>query len=139
MEDKQVIMIMNTSKMKPEIKRRWVKALTSGRYRKGRGQLRIPNDNGRGTTYCCLGVLTELFRLEQNRNRKGKLQWSYEAATFCNNRPDLPQEVMDWAGLSDANPTAGDAVLAAHNDGDESRPIKRKPFRTIAKIINDNL
>lgn len=42
--------------MKPEIKARWVEALRSGRYKQGRGALRMKDD-----TYCCLGVLCDLI------------------------------------------------------------------------------
>jgi len=39
--------------MDPELKRKWIKALRSGKYKQGRGQLWRKSDN----SYCCLGVL----------------------------------------------------------------------------------
>lgn len=37
--------------MKTEVKKKWLKALRSGKYEQGRGQLRFNNE------FCCLGVL----------------------------------------------------------------------------------
>ena len=41
--------------MKPELKKRWVKALRSGKFKKGKYQLRWQTE--KGDVYCCLGVL----------------------------------------------------------------------------------
>jgi hypothetical protein len=45
-----------------EGKRKWIKALRSGKFRKGRGQLRNQHSKG----YCCLGVANEVFNLGVN-------------------------------------------------------------------------
>lgn len=42
--------------MNKDIKRAWVKALRSGKYKQGRKQLRNGNDE-----MCCLGVLCNLY------------------------------------------------------------------------------
>ena len=41
--------------MKASLKRKWVKALRSGKYKKGKYQLRRQTE--KGDVYCCLGVL----------------------------------------------------------------------------------
>jgi hypothetical protein len=43
--------------MKSEIKEKWIAALTNGKYQQGRDKLRS-DDN----TYCCLGVLCDLYQ-----------------------------------------------------------------------------
>lgn len=45
------------SKLDPKFKRRWVKALRSGKYKQGHGQLKDVGSN----TYCCLGVAAEVY------------------------------------------------------------------------------
>lgn len=40
--------------MKPELKRKWVAALRSGKYKQGTGELFYRDE------YCCLGVLCEV-------------------------------------------------------------------------------
>ena len=41
--------------MDAQTKAKWVEALRSGKYKQGRGQLRL------GDTYCCLGVLCDIM------------------------------------------------------------------------------
>ena len=49
--------------MKTELKQRWVKALRSGKYKQGRGQLRLNDGIGDEKIFlhCCIGVLCELI------------------------------------------------------------------------------
>ena len=63
--------------MKPEVKKAWVKALRSGKYRKGKEYLKreIAKDQLR---YCCLGVLCET---QGARMRVRKRPWD-EAKTY---------------------------------------------------------
>lgn len=42
--------------MKPEWKRKWVKALRSGEYKQGHWQLKNRDE------YCCLGVLCDIYQ-----------------------------------------------------------------------------
>jgi hypothetical protein len=82
--------------MKQAIMKKWVKALRSGEYPQGRGQL-LDEKGG----YCCLGVLCDLAMMEgvtdftpkgiPNRNKYGG---SYEF---------LPTEVKKWAGMKTEN------------------------------------
>lgn len=52
--------------MKKAIRDRWVKALRSGKFRRGRGQLQ-PTAN----TYCCLGVLCKVAKISYERGAHG--------------------------------------------------------------------
>ena len=48
--------------MNARVKRLWIKALRSGKYKQGRGMLR--RGRGEKVTYCCLGVLCEVAKSE---------------------------------------------------------------------------
>ena len=48
--------------MNKEIKQKWIDALKSGKYKKGKNFLRLSNENG-DNQYCCLGVLCELCNI----------------------------------------------------------------------------
>lgn len=72
---------------------KWLKALRSGEYRQGRGQLR----NNKGE-YCCLGVACEVYQKEG----PGDLEiddlgyvTSYDGDTG-----HLPKKVADWLGIT---------------------------------------
>lgn len=41
------------------MKRRWIRALKSGEFKKGRRAL-VTSEGKRGKRYCCLGVLCEI-------------------------------------------------------------------------------
>ena len=110
--------------MNKEIKQQWIAALTSGKYKQGKGQLRD------GNKFCCLGVLCnlhaqahpEMVAMETYRGEyMGEAAW-------------LPDEVIEWAGLDSPNGvyTRGEDIdtLASDNDCGYS-------FRKIAKIIEE--
>lgn len=99
---------MKFPKMNPKVKRAWVKALRSGKYKQGNGQLMGPTDDGSAVVHCCLGVLCEV------RGRP-----------FDGNRPEVPEATRRWARLSkrkvtieeDDAPTVQE-FLASRNDDD---------------------
>lgn len=79
--------------MKKSVAIKWVKALRSGKYKKGIGSLNRISDN----SYCCLGVLCDI-------SKKGK--WTPEGS-YCIG-PGwyydifLPKSVANWAGMTNA-------------------------------------
>jgi hypothetical protein len=87
--------------MKAEIRGKWAAKLESGRYAQAAGALR------RGDSFCCLGVLCELFREETGEGEwVGALpggQYRF-VARGCGSAVALPVSVRDWAGLDDTNP-----------------------------------
>lgn len=124
--------------MNKAIKERWVSALRSGEYKKGKGRLRSTN-NG----YCCLGVLTELY-LKEHPKSKGK--WRNTGNGFSSfGRDDVtPVPVMRWAGLRDSNPMVAvsddtSLSLAELNDGDGYKMKRARSFREIADTIEAKL
>ena len=60
-------------KFTPELKRKWVKALRSGKYTQGFGYLKAKaSDPINKDTHCCLGVLGEILPKEKYFYMKGK-------------------------------------------------------------------
>ncbi len=113
--------------MKFDIKKRWVAALRSGKYKQGREAL---NTKGR---LCCLGVLCELavqdgIIKKGEPDKNGGVSYGAEAQ-----RSVLPKRVVKWAGLSDPDPKVFDV--------DVDSPTKRRPnafyFKTALSDIND--
>lgn len=56
--------------MKKAIMNKWVKALRSGKYKQCKEDLCQVDDKG-NLSYCCLGVLTQLYINERKRQKKG--------------------------------------------------------------------
>jgi hypothetical protein len=82
--------------MNPEIKKRWVEALRSGKYKQGKHSL------ARGENFCCLGVLCELATKEGvvKRERLGNGFIYYNS---CHSH--LPWPVCTWGELQEVNPS----------------------------------
>lgn len=117
--------------MNKRIKKRWIEALRSGEYKKGKETLQ-PTKN----TYCCLGVLTCLYNKSKASKEFGKIDpTDYNV---------LPDRVEEWAGLDMDDPKVTILVknkevktsLAALNDGDGHRA---RSFKEIADIIEEQL
>jgi hypothetical protein len=113
--------------MKPEIKKLWLKALRSGKYRQTKEKL----SDGKGR-FCCLGVLCDLHakakRAKWGKNDDGDMTYLGEWET-------LPFDVQRWAGLDDENPDVthehGNCLAALNDNG--------KRFTTIANVIEAQL
>lgn len=77
--------------MKKAIAEQWVKALRSGDYEQGVGQLRLEKDN----SFCCLGVLCNLHAMAHP-----KIAAEQEnVALYLGESSILPHEVADWADM----------------------------------------
>ena len=103
---------MTRTKMKKSIKKLWLKALRSGGYEQGKGQLR--NDN----KYCCLGVLADVqgFR------------WKRRQQHFLDGGDAMLLQPECLAGMDDKT----QHFLASLND-------RGWKFKTIANWIEKNL
>lgn len=118
--------------MKPDIKKKWVKALRSGKYRQTTNTLK--SEAG----FCCLGVLSDLYIKEHKRSKwidgshNGKFY-------FVDSRgkkegSSLPHSVMRWAGIKEPNPQLElERSAISANDSD------RKDFKEIADLIEQSL
>lgn len=111
--------------MNPRIKKLWTDALRGKldkKYVQTAGTLR--DSNG----HCCLGVLCDLHSQETGN------EWGID--TYLGDNLILPGPVMEWAGLTQSNPTVRTAQfghpLASLND----RGFK---FEELADLIDKDL
>ena len=111
--------------MNARIKRKWVTALRSGKYKQGRWHLR---DEGGG--YCCLGVLCDLY---SKAKRKKLFRYDDDGWSFMGSGATLSGVVADWAGLDHTDPTIGPTTAISLND-DQCRS-----FKYIARMIEKYL
>lgn len=126
--------------MKPEIKEKWIEALTSGEYEQGRKALRTPDNK-----YCCLGVLCDLAvkaGIAKWEQPDGKWAIVHIDVDDIKNTTDfgtglLPKFIRDWSGVKSDDGTmstpTGIYSLTYMND------IQRHDFARIAEIIEGNL
>jgi hypothetical protein len=113
--------------MNKRIKSRWVKALKSGKYKQGKGQLKNYDD-----TYCCLGVLCDLYT-KTKEGKKHKVSWDFDG-NICGAGLDLPEDVRNWAELDEADPD-----LYGSNLCSDCNDKLHFSFDRIAGLIESNL
>jgi hypothetical protein len=114
--------------MNQEIKDKWVQALRSGDYEQGTGCLH------KGDTFCCLGVLCDLYATEKG------IKWeseNYGIYTFLGDQTLLPLQVAHWAGLDDEDPFVYGETLTTWNDG--FADMESRTFAEIADLIKKYL
>lgn len=133
--------------MKKLIAKKWVKELRSGRWEQGLHALCSIEEGNK--CYCCLGVLTELYNIEQIKKRKKKLI-TKDVQNRCNDGKDviayksgedswnedtLPTEVMKWSGIIAENGSLLDANLDVDYESLADMNDSGKSFNFIADII----
>ena len=74
------------------IKRKWISALKSKRYKQGFGSLKSIASIQSLDAYCPLGVLTDLYAQANKLDAWPTGWWEYVNA---------PPEVRDWSGIKD--------------------------------------
>lgn len=120
--------------MNRTVKKKWVQALKSGKYKQGRGHLKQVDQN-KNEYYCCLGVLCDLYCKEK---KKGFDAVVYNSAWFDSDAGGdvLPPSVQKWAGLDHPNPITKEyGALSTVNDS----MIKLSDFKQIASMIEESL
>ena len=129
--------------MKKTVMKKWIKALRSGKFKQGKGQLKQTNPQGK-VNHCCLGVLCELYNEEMIKNKKKKLKEAIESYGFGEKEMTysfdgrgglLPKKVMNWSGVSTDEGKFYDSTepLSLVEVNDEG-----KRFTTIANFIEKN-
>lgn len=95
--------------MKARIKKMWMKALRSRRYKQTEQVLRDKQG------FCCLGVLCDLHSKDQKKSHKKRYDWTIRPSegedveySYADERGKLPLVVRKWAGLSSADPILKD-------------------------------
>lgn len=114
--------------MNKQIKKKWVDALRSGKYKQTKEFLKDE------TGYCCLGVLCVVYAEEKKINIE-------DIPGFDDEDQGLPNKVVTWAKLDSSNPLVTIAInkverikfLTELNDDDG------KSFKYIANVIERNL
>lgn len=96
--------------MNPEIQKMWTDALRSGEYSQGERRLRLAND-----TYCCIGVLTDLY----NKNT-GQGEWKLDDVSHAFGFLDgdksisekvwIPRTVAKWSGMDREDHVIGSLI-----------------------------
>lgn len=118
--------------MTPQLATAWVKALRSGKYKQGKGQLRYEEDHGIPATHCCLGVLAEVCR---TRKPFADFDLSDEALQDSNNVDLTDLGMLEAVGLEPDD----QEFLIARNDGCIYKPEDKDPvswsFKQIANWI----
>jgi hypothetical protein len=119
--------------MNKKIKTRWLRALRSGKYKKGVGHL-----NTNDQKFCCLGVLCEIAKKDGVVEKTWGL---HDIMRYGGRDGVLPEEVVAWAGVEDCNPSVNGRALAEHNDGYREFGVEKRPksFIQIAKLIEKYL
>lgn len=126
MVQKRVIINMNT-----KVKKKWLKALRSRKYKQGKNLLRKDDE------YCCLGVLCDLHS-QEHRNvwKPGTKQHPENCYTYIEGWAMLPEVVRLWSGLNESVPIVEyqekETNLGELNDGGIS-------FEEISQIIEAQL
>lgn len=115
--------------MDKRIKKLWIDALRSEKYKQGKGGLRN-NFN----EFCCLGVLCDLYSKEQGaRWRQTSLRHD-KVFRIQRQTGVLPNKVAEWAGIG-----SNDGLFKYKNDKEDSRislnDIELKSFKQIARVI----
>lgn len=113
--------------MKASIKKRWVAALRSGKYKQGMGDLRREGFKEGEHEYCCLGVLCDLH----SKTKEGR-KWNDRTYGRADTSL-LPQSVQTWAGLKVDDPEVAGRSLSGWNDSEHAS------FKRIATLIEKHL
>jgi hypothetical protein len=124
--------LKSIEKMNHEVRDKWTTALRSGKYKQTTGTLARQDDNGK-RTFCCLGVLTDLYLKEK------ELSWDDDNGGYASTLSyegdcsTLPCAVQDWAGLKTENPE----VLFVNGDAEEDEKTDREFLACDLAEIND--
>ncbi len=96
---------------------KWVKALRSGKYKQASDVLKKKDDSGKAVGYCCLGVLCEINKVDDE---------------FINENCSIdPVELRDTLGLRDSEGSAFDDE-ANHTQLRIRVGLKTKRFESLA-------
>ncbi len=106
-------------------KKLWIDALRSDKYKQGKGDLRI------GDSFCCLGVLCDIYRKKQKKKGVGWVNLSQFRTDLSGitSKSTLPDSLAEKLGIE----LSTESILMGMNDEDD------KSFKEIADYIEGNL
>ncbi|MHB8602161.1 MAG: hypothetical protein ACYC9R_05940 [Nitrosotalea sp.] len=111
------------------IAKKWVAALTSGKFKQARGILANTNDNNEPKSFCCLGVLTTVYCKEKKIPLHEYTDWSCGL---------LAENVRKWAGLYSSSGIYTGSRGCNRDLTDDNDKAKRS-FKKIAEIIQNHV
>jgi hypothetical protein len=123
-------------------RKKWIKALRSGKYKQGKGYLHIKGE--KQDSFCCLGVACDLalkagVELKTQQVTATNKDDEVQVMMYDHEQGELPEEVQKWLGLATVCGTFstknGFKYLTSLNDGDDPAGIKGKSFKQISNII----
>lgn len=120
--------------MDEQIKRNWIKDLTSGIYIQTTGALKRNYHDGRGPCFCVMGVLCDQYVKETGN------QWETNSTgeyfSLLGSGASLPLPVVTWARLETTNPFVKmDGICTTVMGLNDSKGWK---FKRIAKAVEAN-
>ena len=110
--------------MKKDIKKKWIDALRSGKFKQGSGEL----CNMESNKYCCLGVLCEITR-QDNPHIKRTKEGHYSLHKKDSVDGQLDDAMLTYFGIDDE---IQNELIDMNDDRDKS-------FKQIADYIKENL
>lgn len=141
--------------MNERVMKKWTKALRSGKYKQGYAALCVEDTKGT-KSFCCLGVLCDLYNKEMKKNKKKTLAVKKDELnetvreynptakamySFNSHDTELPKEVIKWAGFCPENSEGSFASehpeLVIMNDGLRGESLPRT-FKQIAAVIEQD-
>jgi hypothetical protein len=127
---------------KRDVRRAWIEALLSGKYKKADGYLGTYDEKTGKGSFCALGVLCDLavkakvipepIKEEKIGREKWSLAFGKEEAGG-----DLPDEVREWAGITNrfGSMTLKDGTETCIPSLNDSGDKRGKSLKTIGNII----
>lgn len=116
-----------SKQMNPEVKKKWVNALRSGKYKQTNGMLHNSYDN----SYCCLGVLCDIYAKERKKRAFDYSEFILGTEnTGMGSTGLLPKIVVNWAGLNQF-------AIYAEESSTDIRSGKSHNAKTLANL-NDS-
>lgn len=122
--------------MNKEIKKLWIEALRSGKYKQGKGKLK------RDGKYCCLGVLCAISPWKNCFMRMKPPLFSAsknEMRLLPDKNEILPNKVKEWAEIKHNNPVFFNEDLNLNSTLSRENDIKKRSFLEIADLIEKYL
>jgi len=124
--------------MNKKVKKLWVTALRSGKYKQGKSRLKISDGQ-----FCCLGVLCDLYIQKTKKGAWGERPDDTPIFIGTDGNIEecvLPCEVQEWAGIDSEDPylthdSEGSGNRTAADINDHGANDKKVTFKGLATRI----
>jgi hypothetical protein len=117
-------------KLKPSIKKRWLKALRSGKYQQGTNSLQTIEDGI--AKFCCLGVLRDIIKDDKGYKGDG---WGVDPYGTILTHDVVQYVLADDIGDDEPSSWHRFCPLIIRNDGNHPKMKNQQSFDMIADHI----